>query len=127
MKKISIYVSVLDLVFILTVCGMIINITKNPGTDRLKSALQTQKDVVLNVIPNVERTLNINNKYDNISNINNKDDNISNSASNDVKTFINSVKKPVTDGIKTVIQIKNDVIINIIPNGDRTLNINIKY
>lgn len=106
---------------------MIINITKNPGTDRLKSALQTQKDVVLNVIPNVERTLNINNKYDNISNINNKDDNISNSASNDVKTFINSVKKPVTDGIKTVIQIKNDVIINIIPNGDRTLNINIKY
>lgn len=117
MKKISIYVSVLDLVFILTVCGMIINITKNPGTDGLKSALQTQKDVVLNVIPNVERTLNINNK----------DDNISNSASNDVKTFINSVKKPVTDGIKTVIQIKNDVIINIIPNGDRTLNINIKY
>lgn len=127
MKKISIYVSVLDLVFILTVCGMIINITKNPGTDGLKSALQTQKDVVLNVIPNVERTLNINNKDDNISNINNKDDNISNSASNDVKTFINSVKKPVTDGIKTVIQIKNDVIINIIPNGDRTLNINIKY
>lgn len=80
MKKILIFISVLGLVFTMTACGMSVDNAKKPITDGLKTVLQTQNDVALKVIPNGDRTLNINNK----------DVKISGSTFDAVKTLINS-------------------------------------
>ena len=80
MKKISMFISVLGLVFTMTACGMSVDNAKKPITDGLKTVLQTQNNVALKVIPNGDRTLNINNK----------DVKISGSTFDAVKTLINS-------------------------------------
>lgn len=80
MKKILMFISVLGLVFTMTACGMSVDNAKKPITDGLKTVLQTQNDVALKVIPNGDRTLNINNK----------DVKISGSTFDAVKTLINS-------------------------------------
>lgn len=80
MKKILMFISVLGLVFTMTACGMSVDNAKKPITDGLKTVLKTQNDVALKVIPNGDRTLNINNK----------DVKISGSTFDAVKTLINS-------------------------------------
>ena len=80
MKKILMFISVLGLVFTMTACGMSVDNAKKPITDGLKTVLQTQNNVALKVIPNGDRTLNINNK----------DVKISGSTFDAVKTLINS-------------------------------------
>lgn len=80
MTKILMFISVLGLLFTMTACGMSVDNAKKPITDGLKTVLQTQNDVALKVIPNGDRTLNINNK----------DVNISGSTFDAVKTLINS-------------------------------------
>lgn len=80
MKKILMFISVLGLVFTMTACGMSVDNAKKPIADGLKTVLQTQNDVALKVIPNGDRTLNINNK----------DVKISGSTFDAVKTLINS-------------------------------------
>ena len=80
MKKILMFISVLGLGFTMTACGMSVDNAKKPITDGLKTVLQTQNDVALKVIPNGDRTLNINNK----------DVKISGSTFDSVKTLINS-------------------------------------
>ena len=80
MKKILMFISVLGLVFTMTACGMSVDNAKKPITDGLKTVLQTQNNVALKVIPNGDRTLNINNK----------DVKISGSTFDSVKTLINS-------------------------------------
>ena len=80
MKKILMFISVLGLGFTMTACGMSVDNAKKPITDGLKTVLQTQNDVALKVIPNGDRTLNINNK----------DVKISGSTFDAVKTLINS-------------------------------------
>ncbi len=80
MKKILMFIFVLGLVFTMTACGMSVDNAKKPITDGLKTVLQTQNNVALKVIPNGDRTLNINNK----------DVKISGSTFDAVKTLINS-------------------------------------
>lgn len=79
-EKILMFIFVLGLVFTMTACGMSVDNAKKPITDGLKTVLQTQNNVALKVIPNGDRTLNINNK----------DVKISGSTFDAVKTLINS-------------------------------------
>ena len=66
-QKIFILISIVGILVTMTTCGMSVNNARKTITDGLKTALQTQNDVALKVIPNSDRTLTINNKEVTIS------------------------------------------------------------
>lgn len=66
-QKFFILISIVGILVTMTTYGMSVNNARKTITDGLKTALQTQNDVALKVIPNSDRTLTINNKEVTIS------------------------------------------------------------
>lgn len=103
-KKIFILISMVGLLVTMTTCGISVNNARKTITDGLKTALQTQNDVALKVIPNSDRTLTINNK----------EVTIPGSTFNAVKTLIinnNKTNKAIIDIVGSQVTDENIAII----------------
>ena len=103
-QKIFILISIVGILVTMTTCGMSVNNARKTITDGLKTALQTQNDVALKVIPNSDRTLTINNK----------EVTIPGSTFNAVKTLIinnNKTNKAIIDIVGSQVTDENIAII----------------
>ena len=103
-KKFFILISMVGLLVTMTTCGISVNNARKTITDGLKTALQTQNDVALKVIPNSDRTLTINNK----------EVTIPGSTFNAVKTLIinnNKTNKAIIDIVGSQVTDENIAII----------------
>ena len=103
-QKIFILISIVGILVTMTTCGMSVNNARKTITDGLKTALQTQNDVALKVIPNSDRTLTINNK----------EVTIPGSTFNAVKTLIinnNQTNKALIDIVGSQVTDENIAII----------------
>lgn len=103
-QKIFILISIVGILVTMTTCGMSVNNARKTITDGLKTALQTQNDVALKVIPNSDRTLTINNK----------EVTISGTTFNAVKTLIinnNKTNKAIIDIVGSQVTDENIAII----------------
>lgn len=103
-KKFFILISMVGLLVTMTTCGISVNNARKTITDGLKTALQTQNDVALKVVPNSDRTLTINNK----------EVTIPGSTFNAVKTLIinnNKTNKAIIDIVGSQVTDENIAII----------------
>lgn len=103
-KNFFILISMVGLLVTMTTCGISVNNARKTITDGLKTALQTQNDVALKVVPNSDRTLTINNK----------EVTIPGSTFNAVKTLIinnNKTNKAIIDIVGSQVTDENIAII----------------